>query len=120
MLSSDAYVSNGERYIKIALIGKVLPEDSLNMALSSRLSYYGLGGTRLMIVQGDAVAAPDATAAASDIFKITQATISSQQQQIDSLRMLVREAGSARSAGRLISPELKVLFPQVEDIAIAE
>lgn len=120
VLSSDAYVSNGERYIKIALIGKVLPEDSLNMALSSRLSYYGLGGTRLMIVQGDAVAAPDATAAASDIFKITQATISSQQQQIDSLRMLVREAGSARSAGRLISPELKVLFPQVEDIAIAE
>ena len=120
VLSSEAYTDHGEKFIKIALIGKVLPEDSLNMALSSRLSYYGLGGTRLMLVQGDAVAAPDATAAATDIFKITQATISSQQQQIDSLRMLVRQAGTSRSAGRLISPELKVLFPQIEEIAIAE
>ena len=121
VLSKDAYVSNGERYIRIALIGKTIPTDSLTMALTSRLPFYGLAGTKIQIVQGDAARQSDAmTSSASDIYQLTQATISRQQTEIDSLREIARNAESARAIATTISPELKVLFPQVEDIAVTQ
>lgn len=120
VLSKEAYKQDGQRYLRIALIGKILPSDSLNMALTSRLPFYGLGGTKLIIVQGDATTDRPTTSSADDIFRLTQATITRQQTEIDSLRQLTHEESRARAVGRNIAPELKVLFPQVEDIAITQ
>ncbi len=120
VLSKDAYIEDGERYIRIALMGKVLPADSLNNALSSRLGFYHLAGTKLVIVQGDAVNTGSAmTSSASDIYQLAQSTITRQQSEIDSLRSTIRQQEDSRAVALKISPELKVLFPQVEDIALA-
>lgn len=119
VLSMDAYKKNGERYIRIALMGKVLPADSLNSALSSRLGFYNLKGTKLIIVQGDAVnTGSSGSSSASEIYQLAQATITRQQSEIDSLRELSQDAAASRSIALKLSPEIKVLFPQVEDIAI--
>ena len=56
VLSSDASIENGEKTLTITLIGRTLPVDSLNLALSSRLQFFGLAGTHLNIIQGDASA----------------------------------------------------------------
>lgn len=119
VLSKEAYINGGQRYIKIALMGKVLPADSLNQALSSRLGFYHLAGTKLVIVQGDAVnTGSTMTSSASDIYQLAQSTITRQQSEIDSLRSMIRQHEDARVVAMKISPELKVLFPQVEDIAL--
>lgn len=120
VLSKEAYIANGQRYIRIALMGKVLPADSLNEALSSRLGFYHLAGTKLIIVQGDAVNTGSAmTSSASDIYQLAQSTITRQQTCIDSLNTVIRQIEDARGVALKISPEIKVLFPQVEDIALA-
>lgn len=120
VLSKEAYIDNGQRYIRIALMGKVLPADSLNEALSSRLGFYHLAGTKLIIVQGDAVNTGSAmTSSASDIYQLAQSTITRQQTCIDSLNTAIRQIEDARGVALKISPEIKVLFPQVEDIALA-
>lgn len=121
VLNRNAFERDGERYLEITLIGRVLPTDSLNSALSSRLDFYGLSGTKLIIVQGATVS--DGTmspSSASDIYQLTQSTITRQQTEIDSLRNLIREAAGARIAGLEIIPELRVIFPQVDDIAITQ
>lgn len=121
VLSKDAFTRDGDRYLRIALIGKVLPADSLTMALTSRLPFYGLAGTKIEIVQGDAVRQGEPmSSAASDIYQLTQATITRQQTEIDSLREVTRDAERTRAIATTISPELKVLFPQVEDIAVTQ
>ena len=58
------------------------------------------------------------TSSASDIYQLAQATITRQQTEIDSLRQILGSESSARSVGLKISPELKVLFPQIKDIAV--
>ncbi|MDE6049340.1 MAG: TIGR00341 family protein [Paramuribaculum sp.] len=121
VLSKEAYTSNGQRYIRIALMGKVLPADSLNEALSSRLGFYHLAGTKLIIVQGDAVNTGSAmTSSASDIYQLAQSTITRQQAEIDSLRATIKQHEDSRAVALKISPELKVLFPKVEDIALTD
>ncbi|MDE6652683.1 MAG: TIGR00341 family protein [Paramuribaculum sp.] len=120
VLSKEAYIDKGQRYIRIALMGKVLPADSLNEALSSRLGFYHLAGTKLIIVQGDAVNTGSAmTSSASDIYQLAQSTITRQQMCIDSLNTAIKDIEEARGVALKISPEIKVLFPQVEDIALA-
>ena len=52
------------------------------------------------------------------MYQVTQATISRQQETIDSLRALNIDRQRADSMSARISPELRVLFPQVRDIAI--
>ena len=52
VLSKNATKIDGERRIDVTLIGRILPADSLYVAMSSRLQYYGLEGVKLNIVQG--------------------------------------------------------------------
>ena len=59
VLSHSAFKDQGEKEINITLIGKVLPQDSLELALANRLQYYGLSGVKLNIIQGDAGERPD-------------------------------------------------------------
>lgn len=121
VLSDRAYTENGQRIISITLIGRTLPVDSLELALSSRLKFYGLAGTRLQFVQGGvAMSADTDNANMRDIFDLAQSTISRQQQQIDSLRQALVQTRSAMAVSAEISPELKVLFPQVEEIAVTQ
>ena len=119
VVSDKAYTDNGERVISISLIGKPLQLDSLELALSSRLKFYGLEGTRLHIIQGSLTSSAEPANTVDEtrtVYQMAQTTIMGQQQQIDSLRRVISNMG--RDAGEEVAPELKVIFPEVSDIAI--
>lgn len=120
VLSSEAKWQKGTRQIDITLIGKVLPQDSLQLALTSRLPFYRLGGTQLKIIQGAGQWNPNAmdNTSIKDIYQISQASIQEKQLKIDSLTNLLKEYRREFSDAETISPELKVIFPWIQEIAV--
>lgn len=124
VLSYSTSINRGERSINVTLIGRPLPEDSLKLALSSRLKFYNLAGTTLNIIQGagmqDRVDINDLSRSSMrDIYELAQASISAKQTTIDSLRAIIAYRRSDDSMSLRIAPEIKVLFPEVKDIAIS-
>lgn len=119
--SSETWNKEGKQ-ISLTLIGKAMPQDSLIIALSSRLHFYNLEGTRLKIFQGDAPASTDElkSAAVSDIYHISQNAIQAKQSEIDSLNNLIAANRATISAAADILPELRVVFPKVNEIAITK
>ncbi len=125
VLGYQAKTEKGKRSITVTLIGKVLNQDSLQFVMTSRLKSAGLEGTLLNIVQGEAAAQKElkketADWSISDIYQITQATNDRQQATIDSLRRVVRQKQLRDSAGTIIAPEIRVLFPEVENLAVTK
>ena len=123
VLHSSAVMKGNQKTLTVSLIGKVLPQDSLVLALTDKLPDYNLGGTRLKIIQGDNPENMfDATQATStmlrDMYQVTQNTINTQRETIDSLRAINADICRNDTMGATISPELKVLFPEVADIAV--
>lgn len=118
------YSTRDGNTLNVTLIGKVLPEDSLVVALTDKLPHYHLGGTRLHILQGESTSNFNPTQATSavlsDIYRTSQTTISRQNETIDSLRQICMTTARNDSLGAVIAPELKVLFPQIADIAITK
>lgn len=123
VLHTSAVMKGNNKTLTVSLIGKALPQDSLVLALTDKLPDYHLGGTRLKIIQGDSNDNLfDATQATStmlrDMYQVTQNTINSQRETIDSLRYLNSAIARNDTISAAISPELKVLFPEVADIAV--
>ncbi len=52
------------------------------------------------------------------MYQVTQATITRQMETIDSLRAVNARVTANDSMSAVISPEIKVLFPEVSDIAV--
>ncbi len=122
VLNRKAYYSDHERHLVITLIGRPLPIDSLRLALTPRLKYYGLAGTELSFIQGgvyrDETQSPLESPGIVDIYRIAQNTIASQQSTIDSLKTLLADSKTAASAAPTVSPEVKVLFPTIASIGV--
>ncbi|MDE6360205.1 MAG: DUF389 domain-containing protein [Muribaculaceae bacterium] len=119
--SSETWGKDG-RQINLTLIGKAMPQDSLLIALSSRLHFYNLEGTKLKIFQGDAPMSVDElkSAAVSDIYHISQTAIQSKQAEIDSLTNILAADRASFGAAADILPELRVVFPKVNEIAVTK
>ncbi len=125
VLNYEANSVNGKKEISVTLIGRILPEDSLELAMTSRLKAAGLDGTTLTIIQGEAtmqnaLQTNQTTTSIRDIYQIAQSTINRQQSTIDSLRFAAKEVQVRDSINAQISPEIKVLFPEVENLAITK
>ncbi len=122
VLHSSAVMKGRNKTLTISLVGKIIPHDSLLLAMTDRLPDYGLGGTKLRIIQGDSPANFDAAQATSsmlrDMYQVTQNTINSQRETIDSLRTINAEMTLNDTIAARITPEIKVLFPEIGDIAI--
>ncbi|MCM1505287.1 MAG: DUF389 domain-containing protein [Muribaculum sp.] len=123
VLSHKAVYTRVSKSLTITLVGKQLPEDSLMLAVSEKLPYYGLEGTKLRIIQGhNASSKFDVSEASStmlrDMYQVTQATINSQRARIDSLMAICTNYRRADSLSAQVTPELKVIFPQIRDIAV--
>lgn len=122
VLSKNAVIKHGERIITVTLIGRILPADSLNLAMNSQLKNYGLEGSHLNIIQGDS---PDLSQlkngipTMSDIYELARTSISAQQVTIDSLKSVIALTQINDTISGRIAPEIKVLFPQVEEIAVS-
>lgn len=121
VISQKIYNDQGHRVLRLTLIGRALPADSLALALGPRLKYYGLEGTTLQFLQGEAATneAADPTASVGDIYRIAQTTITRQQEQIDSLRDAMAQQRASAAAALEIAPEVRVLFPEIRDIAVS-
>lgn len=123
VLHSSAVMKGRDKTLTVSLIGKVLPQDSLTLALTDKLPQYHLGGTRLKIIQGDMPGLDyDPRAETStmlrDMYQVTQNTINSQRATIDSLRTITAAIEKNDTIAGAISPEIRVLFPEINDIAI--
>lgn len=122
VIARNIFTEDGEKNLQITLIGKQLPVDSLRLALSSKLKFYGLAGTKLSFIQGgqmDETSAKDATpTAVTDIYKIAQATITHQQTEIDSLKAIISLDTTSADAAPEIADEVKVVFPNVKCLGI--
>ena len=124
VLHSSAEMKGNKKTLTVSLVGRILPHDSLLLALTDRLPEYKLAGTRLRIIQGDNPSNFDATQATStmlrDMYQVTQNTINSQRETIDSLMAVNAETALNDTIAARISPEIKVLFPEISDIAITK
>lgn len=123
VLSTTTSWHRGHGTINLTLIGKILPQDSLRIALESKLKFYGLTGATLQIVQGDApvLSARDLSGTSvRDIYEISQSALASKQTTIDSLRAVLAYDRATDSVAGALSAELQVIFPQVSDIAVTK
>lgn len=122
VLSTSTQWDRGRREIDIALIGRVLPQDSLQLALQSQLRFYGLAGSELKIIQGDnqMTSTVSENTSLKDIYQISQAAIQDKQQKIDSLTRLLHQYRKEISGASTVSPELKIVFPWVSEIGITQ
>ncbi|MCH5245543.1 MAG: DUF389 domain-containing protein [Muribaculaceae bacterium] len=121
VLTHSTTVNDGIRTIDITLIGRSLSVDSLQLALSSRLGYYGLQGTHINIFQGTNDVMQNVGMPSNDIkniYDIAQSTITNQQMIIDSLKTVISTRSAVNSYASEIAPELKVIFPEVNEIAL--
>lgn len=120
VLSSEASFEDGQKTLTITLIGRALPTDSLNLALSSRLKFFGLEGTKINIIQGDTSDVSSiGGSSVRDIYEMAQASIASRQETIDSLRAIITLTQKNDTIAGRLAPEIKVLFPQIKDLAIS-
>lgn len=122
VLSHTTSKADGHRILTITLIGKVLPQDSLELALTNRMRYYGLNNVTLDIIQGDAGTLRDREDimghSVSQIYEIAQNSLIQKQQAIDSLRDIINARRHSDSISAYLAPELKVIFPEVAEIAV--
>ncbi|MEG0011219.1 MAG: TIGR00341 family protein [Muribaculaceae bacterium] len=124
VLNKDSWISNGERHIKVTLIGAELPKDSLQLAMQAKLVKAGLDGTKLDIQQGfalqNSVSAEDLSSAVfKDIYQSNIEKIAMQATKIDSLTHINRTYNKFDSVSIALAPEIKVLFPAIKDFAIS-
>lgn len=124
VLSHKASISHGQRTVTVTLIGKILPQDSLELAMSSRLNFYGLGGAKLNIIQGEGASMGNASNLAGhsvkEIYEMAQNSLVQKQEEIDSLRQLLGSHSEHDSISARLAPELRVVFPQVSEIAVTK
>ena len=122
VLSHKAVMKNGRKSLTVSLVGRILPQDSLLLALTDKMNDYHIAGTKLRIIQGDNSSGFDVTQATSsmlrDMYQVTQSTITRQQEIIDSLRASTALMARNDTMSATISPEIKILFPNVKEIAI--
>lgn len=122
VLNHKEYIEGKRRYIDVTLIGQALPKDSLQLAMVNKLDSIGLGGTILNIKQGfsmstDALAENETE---DQFYKLMQSEIAKRQELIDSLRLIIASHQQFNEESVRISPEVKVLFPNIKDIALSQ
>ncbi len=121
VLSHKEYVKNGHNYIDVTLIGEALPKDSLQLAMMNKLDSVGLGGAILNIRQGFALTKSEMadTGNADKFYQLMQSEIAQRQNTIDSLESVLKLHTQFSDESVEISPEVKVLFPTVRDLALS-
>ena len=124
VLSEKSSYSKKGKTLTVALVGRILPQDSLLLAMEDKLGHYGLAGTHLRIIQGDApaVSASDMAQASSsmlrDMYTVTQGTITRQQLEIDSLQRVCASVLASDTIAVAIAPELRVIFPTITAFSV--
>ncbi|MDE5790068.1 MAG: TIGR00341 family protein [Muribaculaceae bacterium] len=121
VLNHKESFERGKRIIDVTLIGESLPKDSLQLVMMTKLDSLGLGGTTLNIRQGFSMATTgiDKIQNEDKFYELMQNELNSKQTVIDSLRGILAVHKQFSDESVSVSPEIKVLFPTVRDIALS-
>ena len=110
----------GRKALNIVLLGDEVP-DMLIEAARARMTDYGLGSIGLTVRQGFNGSDVDINELKSvlmkDLYKNNEELIQAQAAQIDSLKHTVDRYRRASHLALSLTPELRVLYPQVERLA---
>lgn len=120
VLSHKEYIEDGKRHIDVTLIGQALPKDSLEVAMFHKLDSAGLGGTILNIKQGFSLGnVGDGSKSTAQLYSVMQQEITQRQNQVDSLKNIIAVRTDFSDYSTKVAPEIKILFPNIEDIALS-
>ena len=109
----------GRKALNVVLLGDEVP-DMMIEAARARMRDYGLGGIGLNIQQGfgsDVDVNELKAVLMKDLYKNNEELIQAQAMQIDSLKHTVDRYRRASHLALSLTPELRVLYPQVERLA---
>lgn len=120
VLNHKEYIEKGKRHIDVTLIGAALPKDSLQLAMVNKLDSVGLGGTILNIKQGFSLGTGSKDDSDQQVYQLMTAELTARQTTIDSLRSLLALHKQFSDESVRVSPEVKVLFPTIRDIALSQ
>lgn len=125
VLSHKEYIEGNKRFIDVTLIGTALPKDSLQLAMMNKLDSVGLGGTILQIKQGFSVNLSNSNSSSpeknfAEFYSMAQQELLQKQSVIDSLRNIISARNWFDEQSSELAPEVKILFPTVQDIAISK
>ena len=109
----------GRKALNVVLLGDEVP-DMMIEAARARMTNYGLGGIGLNVQQGfgsDVDINELKSVLMKDLYKNNEELIQAQAAQIDSLKHTVDRYRRASHLALSLTPELRVLYPQVERLA---
>ena len=111
-----------KKEIKVVLIGDHVSEDLIVNA-ESKLGKYGLHNTALVVQQGFGQGEQDINHLKSllmqDLYKNSEDLLRMQTIEIDSLKNQISNYEECQKTGKNLTPEIKVLFPEVEAVSCA-
>lgn len=123
VLQEKLVTSDGVHRLDLTLIGRPLNEDSLHLALSSKLPEYGLKNVQLNIIQGSSVLMPaqedGQNNSITEVYNVAQKALLERDATIDSLRQTLAGVYQRDTIVKSIAPELKVVFPELADISVS-
>lgn len=111
--------TTGHKAISVVLLGDEVP-DVMIEAARARMTDYGLGGIDLNVQQGfgaDVDINELKSVLMKDLYKNNEELVRAQAAQIDSLKHTVDRYRRASHLALSLTPELRVLYPQVERLA---
>ena len=109
----------GRKALNVVLLGDEVPDMMIETA-RARMRDYGLGGIGLNIQQGfgsDVDINELKSVLMKDLYKNNEELVRAQAAQIDSLKHTVDRYRRASHLALSLTPELRVLYPQVERLA---
>lgn len=122
ILSKKLETENGKRGIEVFIAGDEIPPISIEMA-RNKMSQYGLANVPLVIKQSDHGEAADISTLKSlvleDFYHESEEQLASQKAEIAALKSRVEKYEHEIVLGGKIASELKILFPEVEEISLA-
>ncbi|MGL4293902.1 MAG: TIGR00341 family protein [Bacteroidales bacterium] len=123
VLNKQLITKGKDKTLEISLIGQSVPQDSIDI-IASKMQFYGLAGVRLHVVQGytpgeELSQQAMNSAIIQDLLKHNQQMLDQQRRAIDSLQNNLVGYQRLDSIGLAIAPEIKIIFPEVTSLAVA-
>lgn len=119
----DRKVSYDQKEIRVVLIGNEVPQSEIATA-KDNLERFKLGGTKLVVLQGMNSDAMDIGSIKAqvmeDFYKNSEKRLVEQQEKIKELEDELKVFAAYNTVDKKIIPELKVLYPAAEAIAMAK
>lgn len=120
ILNREITDTKDKREIKVVLIGEPVSNELIENA-QSKLTKYGLYHTQLLVQQGFGTERQDIDQLKSllmqDLYTNSEELLKKQSLTIDSLQQQIGQFKNTQAISRKIMPEMKVLFPDIEEMA---